>query len=689
MQLKLAAVLLAGVLFGPCAQAAVFHFVGGVLHFAYEDSQGAIHDVQWSDEFGNGWTVYQINLKNMNSEAGTNGPPAAGDPFASESLVGDHYDLRFTYRDSTGAIQDVLTREETAIHLPGEPAGLQQINLKGANPNARTAGPAAAGNPFVINVGTDKHFVYRDSSGTIWDAWYHGSWTLQQINSSPWFGLCNPLVCFGSPTTIAGLTNGPPAAGDPSVAAYGQQLHYAYRDANGNIQDAWYDGTGAWHLDQINNGTIFCGIGVAVVCPPGETPGPPAAGDPVVLSVGNELHFAYRDNHGRVWDSYNEGNGLWGLDQVPMGNSRAASGPVASFYDDALHFAYRDLDGVVYDAFQSSGDHYWNLLQLNLGGLTNGPAATTSASAAPGAGDGLSVAVDPGGVFSVNGSCTQLGATLHFAYRDAIGAIQHIWYDGVRGWYQEELFPQTPAPCTWPLQIVGPTKPLAFQIGRAVSGITFSATGGTPPYTFSALGLPQDGLSLSSTGALTGTPAAAKTFPITVTVRDSTGAIASENFTVTVSSSTVSPSTWTLSFSAAPVSINFFGVPFYIDTLTWVVTPDWSAPSRTVSYPPIPVTLPVPPAGGPNTVTITVSGTWSTPGGLANGIPIGAGTYAVCTSFDSANAVCNATTSSWKVAYTGHPSETVSWLFTTPYVYDPSSGTGNVWVVLNYNGVNP
>ncbi|MBV8807232.1 MAG: hypothetical protein JO033_01040, partial [Acidobacteriaceae bacterium] len=141
MQLKLAAVLLAGVLFGPCAQAAVFHFVGGVLHFAYEDSQGAIHDVQWSDEFGNGWTVYQINLKNMNSEAGTNGPPAAGDPFASESLVGDHYDLRFTYRDSTGAIQDVLTREETAIHLPGEPAGLQQINLKGANPNARTAGP--------------------------------------------------------------------------------------------------------------------------------------------------------------------------------------------------------------------------------------------------------------------------------------------------------------------------------------------------------------------------------------------------------------------------------------------------------------------------------------------------------------------------------------------------------------------
>jgi hypothetical protein len=724
----------------------------------------------------------------MNSAAGTNGPPTTGDPFVSQSQVGNASynvgDLRFTYRDGTGAIQDVLMPSTSGVFSPGVSAGLQQINLRSTNPQARTAGPAAAGDPFVLNVGTDKHFVYRDSGGTIWDAWYNGAWTLEQINSTPSSQLCGPLGCFGYVPGIVGLTNGPPAAGDPFVVVYGQQLHYVYRDANGNIQDAWYDGAGAWHLDQINSPSSV-----------GRTFTPGAAGDPFVYVVVNpvsnltELHFAFRDSKGNIFDAFYDGGGYWGQEWVGCCSIRAASGPVVSLYGGHLHYTYGGYNGAISDVFVPSGNGLfgngnWTVQQLNLGGMTNAPSAfvqspkvscTSCGTETLDSLQGLSSVVDPAySTFSVNGTCTDFigNTTLHVAYRDVIGAIQHIWYDGAGSWHSEEVYPQPPAPCIWPLKLNGPSNPLAFQTGTAVSGVTFSATGGTPPYSFSASGLPTDGLSLSSSGALTGTPMTPATFTITVTVHDSAGKSASNSYTITVkapplrliapsslsfavgtalsgvdftasggvpgysfsasglppglnlSSSgaltgtpntlgtfsmtvtlrdsantvvssgfavTVSSATWTLSLSTSPVPINFFGVTFNISMMNWVVTPDWKPSlAQTISYPPKPVTLPVPPSGGPNTVTITVSGNWSTPGGLANGsVPISPGSGAICTSFDSVNHVCNGTADSWKVAYTGHPSETVSWLFTMPYVYDPSIGQGVFWVVLDYNGVNP
>jgi hypothetical protein len=71
-------------------------------------------------------------------------------------------------------------------------------------------------------------------------------------------------------------------------------------------------------------------------------------------------------------------------------------------------------------------------------------------------------------------------------------------------------------------------------VGTAYSQ-TLSANGGTAPYTFAltAGSLPA-GLSLSSGGALTGTPTTAGAFPLTITATDSNGTTGSQAYTLVV-----------------------------------------------------------------------------------------------------------------------------------------------------------
>lgn len=61
---------------------------------------------------------------------------------------------------------------------------------------------------------------------------------------------------------------------------------------------------------------------------------------------------------------------------------------------------------------------------------------------------------------------------------------------------------------------------------------TFTASGGTAPYTWSGTGV--DGLNFSSTGLLSGTPAAAGSFTQSITVKDSVGNTASASLSLTV-----------------------------------------------------------------------------------------------------------------------------------------------------------
>ena len=80
-----------------------------------------------------------------------------------------------------------------------------------------------------------------------------------------------------------------------------------------------------------------------------------------------------------------------------------------------------------------------------------------------------------------------------------------------------------------PLRVTG-TAPNG-QVGAAYAA-PFDAVGGTPPYTFSAIGLPP-GLRLTGS-TLTGTPTSEGTFVVTLAVTDATGARASGEFTLTV-----------------------------------------------------------------------------------------------------------------------------------------------------------
>jgi hypothetical protein len=71
-------------------------------------------------------------------------------------------------------------------------------------------------------------------------------------------------------------------------------------------------------------------------------------------------------------------------------------------------------------------------------------------------------------------------------------------------------------------------------VGTAAS-LQLSASGGTAPYTWTATGLPT-GLSISSGGAISGTPSAAGTFSVTATAKDAVNATASATFSWTISS---------------------------------------------------------------------------------------------------------------------------------------------------------
>jgi prepilin-type N-terminal cleavage/methylation domain-containing protein len=120
---------------------------------------------------------------------------------------------------------------------------------------------------------------------------------------------------------------------------------------------------------------------------------------------------------------------------------------------------------------------------------------------------------------------------------------------------------------------------LGFQAGTPTTGeqgipysYTVVASGGSPPYTITATGLPAP-LMMSTAGVISGTPAASGSFPITATVKDSTNATTTNSYTLTI---------------AAPVS-------FTGSLHDWTVGRDYTAATMT-------------PAGGVGTRTFTATG---------------------------------------------------------------------------------
>ena len=90
------------------------------------------------------------------------------------------------------------------------------------------------------------------------------------------------------------------------------------------------------------------------------------------------------------------------------------------------------------------------------------------------------------------------------------------------------------------LSITGPASLPAGTVGSAYNSVTFAATGGTGVYTWSATGLPS-GLSLSTAGALSGTPTTAGSYtPQFTPVTDSSNSIATVSRSITINGTQLS-----------------------------------------------------------------------------------------------------------------------------------------------------
>ena len=93
--------------------------------------------------------------------------------------------------------------------------------------------------------------------------------------------------------------------------------------------------------------------------------------------------------------------------------------------------------------------------------------------------------------------------------------------------------------------------------GTAITPVTMVGNGGAgAPYTFTATGLPA-GLTMSTTGTISGTPTVSGTFNYTVTVKDKNGVSGTVNCSVTVTPPVVcAPTTFDLTGNTASTGTN-------------------------------------------------------------------------------------------------------------------------------------
>ena len=114
----------------------------------------------------------------------------------------------------------------------------------------------------------------------------------------------------------------------------------------------------------------------------------------------------------------------------------------------------------------------------------------------------------------------------------------------------------------------------AGTIGTAYTALQLTASGGTPPLTWTASGLPP-GFTLSAAGVLTGIPTAAGTTSFSVTVTDSTSATATATLSLTVNALPLSITT------TSPINAGGVGIPYSKTfTATGGVSPyTWTASS--------------------------------------------------------------------------------------------------------------
>ncbi len=182
------------------------------------------------------------------------------------------------------------------------------------------------------------------------------------------------------------------------------------------------------------------------------------------------------------------------------------------------------------------GDHWFYLLAE---GSSNSPTCNSSTV--------TGIGIQKAGKIFYNAMLMKTTASSYLRYRTwTLTAAKNLYpgscveFNAVKAaWDAVSVPAQTGDPtCSGTPGAVAVTNPgnKTGTVGTAISSVTLAASGGTSPYTWTATGLPT-GLSASAAGVISGTPAAAGTFNVTVTARDSasTPQTGTATFTWTIS----------------------------------------------------------------------------------------------------------------------------------------------------------
>jgi len=126
---------------------------------------------------------------------------------------------------------------------------------------------------------------------------------------------------------------------------------------------------------------------------------------------------------------------------------------------------------------------------------------------------------------SISGTST---SNVNIGLQDSVG---HFKFKTFTITFQESLFIQPISPSNFTFSVGSPYT-------TAANSITMQAVGGTPPYTWSATGMPP-GLTLNAPGLITGTPVQPGAFPASMTVSDTKGLSTTATITLTVIQTTL------------------------------------------------------------------------------------------------------------------------------------------------------
>ena len=129
-----------------------------------------------------------------------------------------------------------------------------------------------------------------------------------------------------------------------------------------------------------------------------------------------------------------------------------------------------------------------------------------------------------------------LNSAADYVFNGTINGYPRVTVE-INNWFQNVSFPFYHLGAEVPIAALAGqcNNPPAGQVGVVYPGVTFTGTGGAPPYTFAVTaGTFPPGLSLASNGVVSGTPTTAGTYNFTITITDNNSATATFNCSIVI-----------------------------------------------------------------------------------------------------------------------------------------------------------